>query len=76
MYVDLYEILPTISIDYSEWRKSEREHINPALRELGYSFTDDGFNGWYTADGDSFGPLVRALRATDPNGNAVIISYG
>jgi hypothetical protein len=73
VYVDLYEILPTVEIDYSHWRKSERDDVNPALRELGYNFRDDG---WWSSDSDSFGPLVRALAATDQNGKKVVISYG
>jgi hypothetical protein len=73
VYVDLYEILPAVEIDYSRWYKSERENINPALRDLGYTFRDDG---WWSSDGDSFGPLVRALAATDKNGKNVVISYG
>lgn len=38
---------------YDRW---EREIATPALRALGYEPS-----GWRTTDGDSFGPLVRAV---------------
>lgn len=40
--------------DYTRW---EDEIATPALIALGYSVRQ-----WWSADGDSFGPLVRAVE--------------
>jgi len=70
-YIDVYAIVPGITIDYGNWWLSERDVITPALTSAGYQV-----DSWYTAEGDSFGPLCRAARATDPDGTSVIVSYG
>jgi hypothetical protein len=71
VFVDVYDVLPHITIDYQNYWQSERDVINPALIAAGYQV-----GPWFTADGDSFGPLVRATRANDPDGRLVTISYG
>ncbi|WP_165968579.1 hypothetical protein [Saccharopolyspora elongata] len=69
--MNIYDILPDISIDYSNWRQSERDVITPALVAAGYKVGE-----WYTADGDSFGPLCRAVSATSPDGKSITVFYG
>lgn len=66
-YVDLYDILPDIDVDYEHWAKCERDVITPALREAGYQLRGH----WYTGDGDSFGPLSRCIQT-----DRVIVVYG
>jgi hypothetical protein len=69
--IDVYDIVPGISIDYKQWAQSERDVITPALVSAGYSV-----GNWFTAEGDSFGPLCRAARATSPDGELVTVFYG
>jgi hypothetical protein len=71
VWIDLFEIVPGISIDYHRYWQSERDVITPALIEVGYQV-----GPWYTADGDSFGSLSRAAKATAPDGRSVTVSYG
>lgn len=70
-YADVHSIAPTVQIDYANWWQSERDVITPALNDAGYLV-----GPWYTAEGDSFGPLCRAASATAPDGRPVIVSYG
>ena len=74
-YVYVYDILPDIEVEYDhdKFHKCEREVISPALRELGYEIGDKPY--WYTSEGDSFGPLSRAIRASK-DGKPVIVWYG
>lgn len=55
------------SSGYSNW---EREVATPALEALGYQV-----GRWWNEDGDSFGPLVRAVELTK-DGVAEIYTYG
>jgi hypothetical protein len=70
-YVDLYDILPNLKINFQKYWESEESIITPALKSAGYTL-----NSWYTGEGDSFGPLSRCIRAVDPNGDNIIIIYG
>jgi hypothetical protein len=69
--VDVYDAVPGITIDYGNYWRSESDVITPALTAVGYQVGQ-----WYTAEGDSFGPLCRAARATAPDGSSVVVSYG
>lgn len=73
---DLWDLLPDEvsnhpaccdSVRYLEW---ERQIATPALRALGYEPRN-----WRTTDGDSFGPLVRAVDLTK-DGKTRTYSYG
>lgn len=70
-YADVHGIAPDVQIDYQDYWRSERDVITPALTAAGYQV-----GPWYTAEGDSFGPLCRAARATTPDGRPVIVCYG
>jgi hypothetical protein len=50
----------------------ERENLGPALERAGYTLVGP----WFTGDGDSFGPLTRCVKATDPSGRRVTLVYG
>lgn len=75
--LDLLDLLPDEitnhpdcfhSTRYARW---EREIATPALRALGYEPKD-----WRTTDGDSFGPLVRAVDLSHNGGPAATYTYG
>ena len=52
---------------YGEW---EREVATPALEALGYDV-----DYWWNQDGDSFGPLVRAVGLFK-DGKTFVATYG
>ncbi|MCW3019360.1 MAG: hypothetical protein JWN10_1668 [Solirubrobacterales bacterium] len=56
LYID--EILPAIEIDYENYRDCEENVIAPALVASGYVLK----SGWFTGDGDTFGPLTRCIE--------------
>jgi hypothetical protein len=56
-YLWLDEILADVVIDYEHFAVCERDIIGPALEEAGFRLR----GGWYTGDGDSFGPLTRCI---------------
>ncbi|MDB4928309.1 MAG: hypothetical protein JWM10_793 [Myxococcaceae bacterium] len=66
-FIDLYEILPDVEVDYERYAASERDVITPALIAAGYELR----GSWFTGDGDSFGPLTRCVD-TDKG----VIVYG
>lgn len=68
----LHEFLPGLNIDYSRYWESERDVIEPALKEAGW--TD--ISTWWSPEKDSFGPLSRAVKATDPEGQRCTVWYG
>ena len=55
------------SSGYLDW---ERKVAEPALKGLGYKVRQ-----WWTSDGDSFGPLVRAVNV-EREGKREIFYYG
>lgn len=57
--------------DFERYGEGENDILRPALERLG--FTGVGF---YMAEQDSFGPLVRGAVATDPQGKRVRFFYG
>lgn len=74
---DLWDLLPDSvtnhpdcchSARYDRW---EREIATPALRALGYEPAN-----WRSVDGDSFGPLVRAVDLSHNGGPAATYTYG
>lgn len=66
-FIDLYDILPDVEIDYERYYTSERDVVNPALIAAGYEIRGP----WFTGDGDSFGPLTRCVE-TDKG----VVVYG
>ncbi|HET6285766.1 MAG TPA: hypothetical protein VFG15_03315 [Amycolatopsis sp.] len=71
MYLNIDDIIPTLPLDFDNYMQCEEEVITPALLEAGYAVT----GSWYTSEGDSFGPLSRAVEATNPDGEPVIVVY-
>lgn len=78
-YIDLWEALearevdkPSITFDIYKYRKEEIDLINPALRKAGYILDGE----WFDGERDSFGPLTRCIRVTDPYGESGVIVYG
>lgn len=69
--INIFDILPDIPIDFSNYRTCEQTVITPALEAAGYIIT----GLWATGDGDSFGPLSRYIKATI-DGEAVEVWYG
>lgn len=53
---------------YTDWEKETAERL---LIEKGYKI-----RGWFTGDGDSFGPLTRVVRVIAPNGEREELWYG
>jgi hypothetical protein len=68
----LYDICKGLEINFERYWESEKEVINPALEQMG--FTIDG--RWITGEGDSFGPLSRYVHATLGDSEKVTIWYG
>lgn len=67
-YLWLNDILPEVEPAFDgTYVSCERDVIEPALKAAGYTL----FGGWFTGDGDSFGPLTRCVR-TDQG----IVVYG
>ena len=54
------------------WWNWEEKIATPRLKELGYTTTP---RGWWSADSDSFGPLVRAVEV-QKDGISKILYYG
>jgi hypothetical protein len=71
-YLALHDLLPKAEPEYDldKYRRCEHEVLTPALEALGYEV-----GGWFTGDGDSFGPLTRCVRVTKDNKSAVVV-YG
>ena len=57
---------------WDEFYKSERDLIDPALKEKGWVKVGE----WYSSEHDSFGPLSRACRYKTPEGQTVKVWYG
>lgn len=71
-YLDAFEIIgDDVEFDYSNYRNEEVFVLTPALIRAGYRVR----GGWYTSDGDSFGPLIRAVKAVNQAGENLIITY-
>lgn len=70
--VDLNEIIPGLSINFSKYWESERDVIEPALVDAGYY----DIGRWFSPEKDSFGPLSRGAMATTPAGKRVLVCYG
>lgn len=75
-YLSLFDVFPeletnadTFSHNHSKW---EQEHAVPAILAGGYKMV----RGFYTMDGDSFGPLVRGCIVQGANGNQFFMTYG
>jgi hypothetical protein len=72
-YVNWHELPETKpKIDFDQYRTWEREQGSPYLISLGYELSP---GGWYTSEGDSFGPLSRSIHATK-DGARFVIWYG
>ena len=52
--------------DFAKWYLGEDNILRPALEKRGYKAIV-----FYMIEEDSFGPLMRGIVATDPNGNRV-----
>lgn len=70
-YVDVYDALPGVQIDYDDYVRYEREVLTPALEKAGYVI--DG--PWRMGERDSFGPLSRVVTA-ERDGETVYVCYG
>lgn len=71
-YLDAFEIIgDDVEFDYFDYRNEEEFVLTPAIIRAGYKVK----GGWFTSDGDSFGPLVRAVRAVNQAGENVTITY-
>lgn len=72
--VDLFGFLTeaeTEGFEFDDYYDGETTILAPALEARGYS--DVGF---YMVEEDSFGPLIRGVRATDAAGKTVRFFYG
>jgi hypothetical protein len=69
----LYEIISFEGFGFYKhnYRKQEVEILQPRLEELGYTNVS-----WHAGESDSFGPLTRICKATDPTGKHVRFMYG
>ncbi|MHB1086752.1 MAG: hypothetical protein ACYCZ0_03325 [Minisyncoccota bacterium] len=71
---DLFDLLDDKEIEgfaFEDYYDGEHDILAPALAARGYR--DVGF---YMVEQDSFGPLIRGVRATDPTGKNVRFFYG
>lgn len=70
---DLLEVLgdEAEAFDFSKWADGEQAILKPALEKLGYTNV-----GFYMAEQDSFGPLMRGCVARDTSGKRVRFFYG
>ena len=57
--------------DYDEYLKMEDE-MSTILRDMRYTL----HGNWWTSEGDSFGPLMRSIKATTPDNRRIEIYYG
>jgi len=74
MATDLFSLLSdaeTDGFEFEDYYDGEVTILAPALEARGYS--DVGF---YMVEEDSFGPLIRGVRATDAAGKTVRFFYG
>lgn len=71
MIVDIRDLIPGIRPSFTDYWTTEQEVLSPALREAGYALHCN----WYTSEGDSFGPLSRAIQASK-DGVEFEIFYG
>lgn len=67
--MELQNIVDAFPIDYENFRDSENE-ITYFLDLIGYTEIR-----WWSSDYDSFGPLVRTVKATNAEGNKEIACY-
>lgn len=72
---DLQDLLPADLFNHPDcfgraYWKWETDVASPALTALGYQV-----GIWYSADEDSFGPLIREVKLTQ-NGSSEIYFYG
>jgi len=71
--IDVFTLVSEeIEFDFTDAFVDELEVLEPALERAGY-FT---IGHWYTLEGDSFGPLSRAVKALSPAGKHVTLWYG
>lgn len=72
--VDLFSLLTskeTEGFEFDDYYDGEVTILTPALEARGYSNV-----GFYMIEQDSFGPLIRGVRATDTAGKTVRFFYG
>lgn len=69
--VELSDIVSFEGFSFADYWNGEQNILKPQLEALGY--TDIRFS---TAEGDSFGPLIRVCRCIDPEGNPRKYFYG
>ena len=60
------------TFSFANYSLCECEQLDPQLQSLGWTKV----GGWYTAEGDSFGPLSRACRYRTDKGEEVRVWYG
>lgn len=73
-HINVFDILTDAEgFDYDHYIHDERYILTPRLHKLGYMFSADD---WFTSEGDSFGPLIRSVHATAPDGTRVTLWYG
>jgi hypothetical protein len=58
VYLDLYQILPEVDVNFEHYVRHEQEVISPALINAGYKLQSN----WFDGERDSYGPLSRAIR--------------
>ena len=69
--VELEDIVSFDGFSFADYWNGEQNILKPQLIKLGY--TDIRFR---TAEGDSFGPLVRVCNCVDPDGIQRKYFYG
>ena len=70
-YINLYDILPHILIDYDNYFESEPK-IKEKLALAGYHPNGN----FYTGERDSWSPLSRVISTTGEDGEVYYIWYG
>lgn len=72
-FLSVFDIIgDDVEFDYSDYLNEEEQVLSPALIRAGYRVVGN----WYTSDGDSFGPLVRAVRVVNQAGENIAVYYG
>lgn len=68
--MEIQHIVDAFKINYDEYWKSEDE-ISDFLTHIGYTEIK-----WYSSDFDSFGPLVRSIKAVNKQNEIEYACYG
>lgn len=60
---DALEFFGVDDFRFAQYFQDERKKLQPKLEQAGYTNVE-----FFTVDSDSFGPLVRGVKALDPKG--------